>query len=94
MAWGPFLCLFLVSCVHSKAPAIGYLMTYLHFLLCGCVMFFRVCIFRILAPREDLGTSVCAFVLGMTFLASVNTLHRLKPSYKAKQQPLSWKCFA
>lgn len=56
MAWGPFFCLFSVSCIHSKVPAISYLMACLPFLLCGSVIFFRVYIFRILAPHEDLGT--------------------------------------
>jgi len=47
----------------------------------------------IIVPHEDLGTFMFVFVLGTTFLASVNKLHRLKAKSKAKQQAHSRKDF-
>lgn len=89
----PILLLILGVLYSLWSACLCYFMTWLHFLLCGCVKLFRIRIFSIVALHEGLETSMPVFILGMTFLALVNKTARLRASCKAKKWACSWKCF-
>jgi len=79
-------CLFWVSCIHYEVPASGYFVTWLHFLLYGCVKLFRIYIFSALLCHMRIWRLLC--LLRMTFLALVNELQGLGQAVKQSNEPV------
>lgn len=86
LACNLFSCLFWVSCIHYEVPASGYFVTWLHFLLYGCVKLFRIYIFSALLCHMRIWRLLC--LLRMTFLALVNELQGLGQAVKQSNEPV------